>query len=126
MRMLMAGLAAFFVGALGEPALAESTLDEIQDGAQPGSEITIQGPLGGGMAPPARPLLKESSPPAPALDGDGPQTLPLPPAEANPGVPVGEDAGAGIDVPDDPDTPPDEGAADDLSGPDDDDPIPNE
>ncbi len=128
MRMVTAGLAAFFVGALGGPALAESTLDEIQDEEQPRSEITIQGPIGGGMAPPAQPLLRESTPPPPepALDGDGPQTVPLPPAEANPGVPNGEDADDNIDVLDDPDAPPAEGAADDPSGPDDDDPIPNE
>ncbi len=126
MRMVTAGLAAFFVGALGGPALAESTLNEIQDEEQPRSEITVQGPIGGGMAPPAQPLLRESPPPEPALDGDGPQTVPLPPAEANPGAPNAEDADDNIDVLDDPDAPPAEGAADDPSGPDDEDPIPNE
>ncbi len=127
MQRIAAGLAAIFAGALvGTTALAESTLDQIQDEEQPGSRVQFHFPFGRvlQLAPePAPPPERSSSPMAPLY---GPLTPLLPPAEANPGIPNGEDAGAVFDAPNDPDAPPDKGAADDASGPDDDDPIPNE
>jgi hypothetical protein len=128
MRMMAAGLAALFVGALGGTAFAESTLDQIQDEEQPGSRITIQGqgPLRRLLEPAPEPALPLQQTGVPLIPYDGSLRPLRPPAEADPGIPNGSDDGANFDALDDPDAPPDQGAADDLSGPDDDDPIPNE
>lgn len=126
-RRLAAGLAAIFAGVLvGTTALAQSIQSEIQDEEQPGSEIRVPVPFGRILEPGPEPAPPPEQLGAPLAPFDGSLRPLLPPAEANPGIPNGEDDGANIDGPDDPDAPPDAGAADDTSGPDDDDPVPNE
>jgi hypothetical protein len=123
-RRLAAGLAAIFANALvGTTALAQSIQSEIQDQEQPGSEVRV--PFGRILEPGPEPAPSPEQLGAPLAPFDGSLRPLLPPAEANPGIPNGEDDGANIDAPDDPDAPPDAGAADDTSGPDDD-PVPNE
>jgi hypothetical protein len=127
MRRLAAGLAVIFAGALvGTTALAQSIQSEIQDEEQPGSEIRVPVPFGRILEPAPEPAPPPEQLGAPLAPFDGSLRPLLPPAEADPGIPNGEDDGANIDAPDDPDAPPDAGAADDTSGPDDDDPVPNE
>jgi hypothetical protein len=113
MRKVAVGLAALLAASLGNPAMAESLQDEIQDEEQPGSEIEID--VQGGKAKVQR-------------EDGGPLF--------GPGQAAAEEAEED-DVPleslDDPDNPseidpideelPGEGP-EDLSGPDDEDPLP--
>lgn len=126
MRIAVMGCTALLFGALSGSALAQSLDDQIQNEEQPGSAIGAPLLFGNASEPSLQfpPAPERAAPPA--MTTIDVQRPPLPPAEANPGIPDSEQAGTALDVPDDPDSPPDAGAASDLSGPGDEDPFSND